>query len=197
MEYGGTNAFFTQGYVVDYQKKKIQVEQVNKKTHKITDFLFNYLIHISVYSAIFLIGIWLINQLIYITKTTNYQIITIGLLTILTFFFIFCIYYINSNTKIASDLQMLFETPVYFFRPKTEIEIQLNNTKEVELHLNNSYWKYWLTFKGECTEYRDKILFLHHIPDYDNVKIIRFTKPVNGTIIFKAKDCKINKIKMR
>lgn len=196
MAYGGTKSFFTQGYIVDYTNKKIKVEESNTKLAKFFDFTGNYIIQILLYSVIFVSLLWLINKLIYIPQETNYVIFTIGTIIILTFFLFFNFYYTNNVLKKSSDLQMLFEAPLYFFKETTEIEIQLNNTIEIEIHLENSYWKYWLTFKGECTEYRDKIIFLHFLSE-DDVKIIRFKKPVNGTIKMKYKAGKVTKIVMR
>lgn len=194
MAYGGTNAFFTKGYVVDYTKKNIHVEQNTTLKHTIIDFVANYISHIMCYIFIVSILLIIVDQIINIPQQTFSFIFTTATTTILTFFLFFNFYYINNNTPTASKLQMLFETPYYFYKKTKTLEIELNNHKEIEIHLDG-YWKYWLTFKGECIKHRKKLLYLE-IPYNYNVKKIQFTQPTTGTIIFKYKAGKIKKIKL-
>lgn len=192
MAYGGTKAFFTKGYLIDYRKKKIDVEGCNGFWKQYFDLIGDLLIKMFTYGLL-----WTILVAIFLILGLNEQFKIVflvgGYSALFIFFLIFDIYYINNNTKLASDLQMLLETPNFFFADKKEVEIQLHKTKEIHIHMN-WYWKYWLTFRGECKKHRDFIKYITTPNGKDNIKIIKFKKRVNGTVIFKHKAGNISKI---
>ena len=193
--YKGTNAFATRGYVIDYTNKSIVVEQNTTFWSKFYDYTINIGLQITLYTVLFYILLLGITHLLQLSTETKDYIWNIGIIIIITFFILFGAYYTRNNTKRASDIQMLLETPMFGLSEPKKLVIQLNNNKKVIIHLD-WYWKYNLIFKGECADHIEKIVYITRGAIEDNIKIIRFTKPVTGTIIFQYQTGTISRIEI-
>jgi len=194
-QYKGTNAFGTRGYVIDYTKKSIVVEQNTTFWSKFYDYTFMIGFQILLYIALFYLLLLGFTYLLQLSTELTVYIWNIGLIIIIIFFIIFGAYYMKNNTKRASDIQMLLETPIFGLSEPKKLIIQLNNNKKVMIYLD-WYWKYNLTFKGECADHIEKIVYITRGAIEDNIKIIKFTKPVSGTIIFEYQNGTISGIEI-
>jgi hypothetical protein len=98
---------------------------------------------------------------------------------------IFNILFVLFDWEILKDIQMLCETPSHFFTRKGKYEINLDNNKEIIIY-GSGYWKYDMSFYGDCKKYRSKILYL--MPALFRRELhIQFTKPVTGKVVVEWK----------
>lgn len=182
--YKRTRHFFEREYSIDYQAKKINIDESKHWYLSLSDFVFSWIYSMMYYGTFFFLLFYACKVFLHINLFIRFDLF-LWILGI--FFFMWQICYCYLPYKFLAKFNMALEfVPWGFLTQKRKFSIGINSNKLILIKLRN-YWKYRLKFAGSCAESISSISYKKINFLSKRLIIIKFIKPASGVVNFEYK----------